>query len=170
MNTALLSVIAAVALFAVASLFEDDARWQPGPVDMPRINPRPESGIRGPVRTMNAAENCAQAESDLLGKVERSQYCEADDDCTIFDYGYPIQCLTSVAKGEIGALRRRFSAYQAMCEFRVYYDCPSGDAERRAVCRGNRCEVRIVTLDGLREETLDHLGIRPEAAAAPPGS
>jgi len=168
MHTALLSVIAALLLFAIASMFDDGARWQPEPVAIPEMNPQRDSGLRGPVRTMSAAENCARAEAGLKQSVGGAQRCESDDDCTTFDFGYPIQCLTSVAKAEISALRLEFRQYQANCEFRVYYDCPSGDTERRAVCKTNRCEVELVTLDGLKEETLDHLGIRPRDAASPP--
>ena len=158
-NITLISVIVAVILFAIASIFEDDAHWEVAESEAPEMNPQRASSIRGPVRTMSAAENCERTEGTLRRRVERARYCESDDDCTIFDYGYPIQCLTSVAKPEITALRLQYRQYEASCEFRVYYDCPSGDRARQAVCRQNHCEVELATLDGLKEETLDHLGI-----------
>lgn len=91
--------------------------------------------------------------------VSDSQHCVTDDDCTLFDYGYPIQCLTSVAKSEITALRLEYRNYERSCAYRVYYDCPSGESERQAVCRNQLCEVEIVTIDGLKDETLEYLGI-----------
>ena len=95
--------------------------------------------------------------------VEESRSCLRDEDCTIFDYGYPIQCLTSVAKSEITALRLEYRDYEKDCEHRVYYDCPSEPLEREPVCRNGRCEVELRTLDEyLRDETLQHLGIEEQ--------
>jgi len=159
LKTTLVSVVVAVVLFSIASMFEDDARWQLTWNETPVMNPERASGIRGPVQTMSAAENCERSENELGRSIERSRFCATDSECTIFDYGYPIQCLTSVAKSEITALRLEYKQYEANCDFRVYYDCPTEGVERNAVCRGNRCEVELATLDGLTEETLDHLGI-----------
>jgi hypothetical protein len=92
--------------------------------------------------------------------VQEAQYCTTDDDCTLFDYGYPIQCLTSVAKSENTSLRLEYRNYEQSCAYRVYYDCPSGDMERQAVCNDNRCEVDLVSIDPLKDETLQHLGIK----------
>ena len=159
-GTLSISIVAAVILWAVASMFEDDSRWtELAPGDTPdlTIDSRPADT---PVRTNTSAASCEQAESAMLQKVDESRYCTVDDDCTLFDYGYPIQCLTSVTKNEITALRREYDNYHASCQYRVYYDCPSGEAERVAVCRSNRCEVELVTPDLLQDETLKHLGIQ----------
>lgn len=158
--TVLLSVALAVALWFAATWFEDDARWLPEdpiePVDMSLEAPRRDT----PLRVNTDALSCQQAEEDLVSDVDASQYCSTDDDCTLFDFGYPIQCMTSVSKAEISALRLAYRNYEQSCSYRVYYDCPSGAMERQAVCRNNRCEVELLTLDPLKDETLQHLGIK----------
>jgi len=159
LSTATISIVLAVALFAVASMFEGESRRESTPGRMPEMNPVRDSRLRGPVRTIDDSAGCERTENELQSNVEQSRYCNTDDDCTIFDFGYPIQCLTSVAKSDVTALRLAYRQYEASCKFRVYYDCPSGESERRAVCRSNRCEVELMTLDGLKEATLEHLGI-----------
>ena len=155
----IISVGLAVALWLVATWFEDDSRWlpeePPGSVDLALQVPREDT----PLRVNTDALSCQQVESSLINKVEESRYCSTDDDCTLFDYGYPIQCMTSVAKTEITALRREYRDYEQGCAYRVYYDCPSGPMERQAVCRNNRCAVDLVDNDPLKDATLRHLGI-----------
>ena len=150
----------AVVIWLAATWFEDDARWMP-PEPPPTIDttlstPRMDSELR----TNTDALSCQQTEETLVEKVEEARYCTTDDDCTLFDYGYPIQCLTSVAKTEISALRLEYRNYEQSCAYRVYYDCPSGDMKREAVCRNNRCDVDLVSNDPLEAETLRHLGIK----------
>lgn len=118
-----------------------------------------ERRLDTPVRANTSTASCEQAEATMLAKVEESRFCVTDSDCTLFDYGYPIQCLTSVARSEITSLRLEYQNYHDSCAYRVYYDCPSGEAEREAVCRDNRCEVELVTIDALKDETLEYLGI-----------
>lgn len=157
--TALFSVLAALVLWWVANLFEDDSRWMEladrSAPELPTQQRRTDSTVK--IHTSVAS--CEQAEETLRQRVGNAQYCASDDDCTLFDYGYPIQCLTSVAKSEITALRLEYRNYEQSCAYRVYYDCPSGPAEREAVCRENRCEVDLVTIDLLKDETLQYLGI-----------
>lgn len=160
LTTAGISVVLAVALFLVASLFEDESRWLPdapaaAPASLP-VSPRPDS----PLRTSDIAGRCESAETQLVDRVDAAQSCSADDECTLFDYGYPIQCLTSVSKLHITALRLEYRQYERNCPFRVYYDCPTGTMERVAVCRKNRCAVELVTTEILQDETLNHLGIK----------
>lgn len=158
--TGLISVLAAVALWSVANLFEDDARWTGlAEKEIPEIENqqrRPDT----PVRPNTSPANCVQAEEDMRQAVNNAQYCSTDDECTLFDYGYPIQCLTSVAKSHITALRLEYRNYENSCAYRVYYDCPSGDSRRTAVCQDNRCEVEILTIDDLQDETLEYLRIQ----------
>lgn len=158
--TLLLSVALAVVLWFVATWFEDDARWLPEassqPTDLALETPRPDS----PLRVNTDAMSCQQVEEELVLDVAASQYCSTDDDCTLFDYGYPVQCMTSVSKQEITALRMAYRDYEQSCAYRVYYDCPSGNMERQAVCRDRRCEVELVTIDPLKDATLQHLGIK----------
>ena len=158
--TILLSVILAVALWFGASWFEDDSRWLPAepiaPVDMSLQSSRVDT----PLRVNTDALSCQQVEANLIDDVDAAQYCVADDDCTLLDYGYPIQCMTSVSKTEITSLRMAYRNYELSCAYRVYYDCPSGAMERQAVCRNNRCEVELQSLDPLKDETLQHLGIK----------
>jgi len=157
--TASVSVIAAVLLWSVATWFEDDARWTAltnvTAPDLAVEQRRPDT----PVRVNTGTASCEQSETAMRQQVLNAQYCQEDDDCTLFDYGYPIECLTSVAKEEITALRREYLKYEQSCAYRVYYDCPSEPAERAAVCRNNRCAVELKTIDQLRDETLEYLGI-----------
>ncbi len=158
--TVLISVVAAVVLWLGATWLEDDARWLPPEVknqfDSTVETPRPDT----PVRADTDVLSCSQSEATLQAKVDSAQYCATDDDCTLFDYGYPIQCLTSVSKSEITALRMEYRNYENSCAYRVYYDCPSGEMERQAVCRNNRCEVELTSNDPLQDMTLQHLGIK----------
>jgi hypothetical protein len=103
--------------------------------------------------------SCQDTENRLRNSVETARHCTTDDDCTLFDFGYPIDCMTAVAKSEITKLRFGYRKYEEACEYRVYFDCPAEPMQRRAVCRGNRCEVALVRNDGLEEKTLDYLGI-----------
>lgn len=160
-STTTLSFVIAVVLFVAASLIEGD-REPPVPPDA-ETTPQMHTGTRpdSPVRDELAQRDCQAAERQLLERLEVSQSCSVDADCTIFDYGYPIQCLTSVAQSEVSALRLEYRNYEENCSFRVYYDCPSEPLERQAVCRNNRCTVELRTLDLLKERTFEHLGIEP---------
>ena len=157
--TALISISLAIALWLIATLFEDESRWLPVEQgvqpDLTMAQPRADT----PVQANESTANCEQAEDALREKVASAQYCSTDDDCTVADYGYPIECLTSVAKSEISSLRLEYRNYERNCASRVYYDCPSGTAERQAVCRNNHCEVDLVTTDLLQDKTLEYLGI-----------
>ena len=155
-----ISAAAAVVLWLVATWFEDDARWLPDVAESSPAFAVPAPRVDTPLRTNTDALSCQQTEEALVERVAESQYCSTDDDCTLFDYGYPIQCLTSVSKTEITSLRLAYRRYEDNCAYRVYYDCPSGDMERQAVCRNNRCEVELVSIDPLESETLQHLGIK----------
>jgi hypothetical protein len=154
-----ISVIAAILLWAIATWLEDDSRWtglaEKVTPDMSMEQPRPDT----PVRANTSIASCEVAEESMRRTVNDAQYCSNDTDCTLFDYGYPIECMTSVAKSEITALRLEYRVYEESCAYRVYYDCPSGDTQREAVCRNNRCEVELVTIDALKDQTLEYLGI-----------
>ncbi len=157
----LISLAAAIGLWLVASWLEGDS-WSPDaalptPGEFAGAGVRPDSSIR----TDAQGSACSVVEDTLREKVAASQYCTTDDDCTLFDYGYPIECLTSVAKSEITALRYAYRDYEESCAYRVYYDCPTGQMERQAVCRSNRCAVELQSTGILEEETLEYLGIDP---------
>jgi hypothetical protein len=157
--TAIISVTLAVALWLVATWLEDESRWpvpEPAPATgISEVQVRPDSAVQ----VSTDAADCDQAEAALRAKVDDAQYCSTNDDCTLFDYGYPIECLTSVAKNEISALRAEYSNYERSCQYRVYYDCPTGHMERRAVCRSNRCTVELRSTEVLEDRTLDYLGL-----------
>lgn len=155
-----ISFFAATILWLIATLFEDDSRWQlsnsgPG-VATDLSSTRSDT----PVRTATDVLSCQQSEALLQTSVDGARYCSTDDDCTLFDYGYPIQCMTSVSKSEITALRLQYRRYEQSCAYRVYYDCPSGDMDRVPVCRNSRCEVELETIQPLQDETLQHLGLK----------
>ena len=103
--------------------------------------------------------SCAESENSLRDRVQAATYCYSDSDCTLFDFGYPIDCMTSVAKTEITALRLEYRKYEESCDFRVYFDCPAEPMRRRAVCQENRCAVSLQSDDILEEETLEYLGL-----------
>jgi hypothetical protein len=157
--TALMSITAAVGLWLVATWLEGDSPWLLPEPDtgsgMASAGVRPDT----PVQNNPDVAACDQAEDALREKLGASQYCSSNDDCTLFDYGYPIQCMTSVAKSEITALRLEYRNYERSCPYRVYYDCPTGHMERQAVCRSNRCTVELQSNEILEEATLDYLGI-----------
>jgi hypothetical protein len=157
--TALISIVIAVVLWLIATWLERDSTWLKSlpdtAVEIPVAAVRPDS----PLQTEAAVTGCEQVEDALRRKVSAAQSCTSDEDCTLFDYGYPIQCLTSVAKAQITALRLAYRNYEQSCPYRVYYDCPTGRMQRQAVCRSNRCAVELQSNEILEEETLDYLGI-----------
>jgi hypothetical protein len=159
--TALISIVVAVGLWLIATWLESDSDWlkaQPETAsEISDATVRPDS----PVQTNAVETSCDQVEDALRQQVSASQSCSNDDDCTLFDYGYPIECLTSVAKAEITTLRLAYRNYQRSCAYRVYYDCPTGRMQRQAVCRSNRCTVELQSNEILEEQTLDYLGINP---------
>jgi len=159
--TAIISVIVAVALWLVATWLEGDSQWlapTPGPAtEISTVQVRADT----PVQSIADSASCEQAENTLRAEVDDAQSCSTDDDCTLFDYGYPIECLTSVAKSEITALRLEYRNYEQSCAYRVYYDCPTGHLVRQAVCRSNRCTVELRSTEVLEEKTLDYLGLDP---------
>tara|TARA_R110002111_G_scaffold220722_1_gene283142 strand:+ start:149 stop:679 length:531 start_codon:yes stop_codon:yes gene_type:complete len=159
LSTMVISVLAAVGLWLLATLLEGDSRWLEPSQSVDGMASFGRQADDSPLRSGAAALRCQESERQMQQLVEQSRMCQSDSDCTIFDYGYPIQCLTSVASSEITALRLEYRDYESQCEFRVYYDCPAEPLERHPVCRNNRCEVELRTLDYLRDETLQHLGI-----------
>ena len=160
--TAIISVVVAIALWLVATWLESDSPWldtdPASATGIGNVEVRPDT----PVQVIPDAADCEQAENVLRARVYDAQFCLSDDDCTLFDYGYPIECLTSVAKSEITALRLEYRNYEQSCAYRVYYDCPTGDMERQAVCRSNRCAVDLKSTDILEGKTLDYLGLDPK--------
>ncbi len=158
-TTAIISVVIAVALWLVATWLEEESRWQ---LAEPSRGPGMNQGQVRPdteVRVIPGTADCDRAEAALRVRIEDARYCSTDDDCTLFDYGYPIQCLTSVAKIEISSLRADFNNYEQSCQHRVFYDCPTGRMQRHAVCRSNICTVELQSNEALKDETLDYLGL-----------
>ena len=160
-STTSLSMVVAVVLFVVASWI-DSKRPAPEPPEE-STTPQLINEVRrdSAVRDESVTRDCRVAERQLFDTLDASQSCSVDADCALFDYGYPIQCLTSVARSEISALRVEYKNYEAACTYRVYYDCPTAPNERKPVCRQNRCTVELRTLDMLKDQTLEHLGIEP---------
>lgn len=104
------------------------------------------------------ALSCEETEGAMRDRVESAKQCTRDDDCTLFDFGYPMTCMTSVAKSEITALRLEYRRYEEGCDYRVYFDCPDEPMQRRVVCKENQCTVSLQTMDDLEETTRDYLG------------
>jgi hypothetical protein len=163
LSTALLSATVAVALWYLATMLEGNRPWAITQTTVEPPSPFGRQAGDTPVLGGGAALDCQQSERKLQTLVESARYCVSDDDCTIFDYGYPIQCLTSVANASITALRLEYREYEQSCRYRVYYDCPSEPLERHAVCRSKRCEVELRAFDYLKDETLQHIGADQEA-------
>ena len=156
-TTAIAWILGIVLLWLMLSIDGENSRWLDiGAVETPAAavaEPTlpPVTGLQAP--------SCEETENSLRERVETARYCATDADCTLFDYGYPIECMTSVAKSEITDLRHAYRKYEESCDFRVYFDCPAEPMERRAVCRESRCSVSLETTDILENETLDYLGI-----------
>lgn len=157
--TAVISLTLAIGLWLIATWLEGDSQWlafdSVSDTGVSTVEVRPDT----PIQVSSDIADCEQAEDALRARVDEARYCSTDDDCTLFDYGYPIECLTSVAKNDITALRLEYRVYEQSCPYRVYYDCPTGDMERQAVCRSNRCAVELKSTEVLEERTLDYLGI-----------
>jgi hypothetical protein len=103
------------------------------------------------------AMSCPASEERLKLVIQDSRSCNVDDDCTLFDYGYPLDCMTSVAKEQVPRLREEYRRYGEACEHRVFYDCPTEPYERLALCRNNQCIVELDKRDDLEDATLDQL-------------
>ena len=137
----IVSIVIAVILWSVATMLENRL-GAPQP-DQPAAAPptgEPEPAPAQLKRPGNARA-CATIEEDLKLVIEDSRSCAVDDDCTLFDYGYPLDCMSSVAKPQIPVLREEYRKYDEACEFRVFYDCPTEPFVRLPVCRNNRCVV-----------------------------
>ena len=159
--TAALATLLAIGLWILATWLEDEARWQSlenPPADSQTPVPTTPA-IDTPVQTLDA--DCETVEQELMSSIDAARSCETNTDCVVFDYGYPIDCMTSVSRSQISWLREEYRRYHESCEYRVYFDCPTGDARRRPVCRNQQCEIELVTVDELTDDTLDYLGIDP---------
>jgi len=157
-HTAAMASIAAVFLLVIMiNLVHDDPSWLPfesgGAPASPAARPSAATAIDLPPL------NCEETEDALRDRISTARYCATDSDCTIFDFGYPIDCMTSVAKSEITALRLEYRRYEQSCDYRVYFDCPVAPMERRAVCKENRCSVSLRAIEMLEQETLEYLGL-----------
>lgn len=141
-NVLRLSVAVAVGLWLVATLGEMMLRSPPPPE-----RPSGEAAAPGTEPRQGASPalpaSCPAVEDNLEALVGESRDCRTDDDCTLFDYGYPIDCMTSVAKSAVPALRRAYRQYDESCEHRLFFDCPTEPFVRVAVCRSSRCTVEL---------------------------
>ena len=159
LTVTLISIAAAFVLWYIAYSLENDSRWLPETTQSEEAPDWLRPAVDTPLQTDEKAQGCARTEEELRASVEAARSCMTDNDCTLFDYGYPIQCLTSVSRLQITALRLAYRNYEQQCDFRVYYDCPTGEMERRPVCVDNQCAVDLSGNEILTEETLDYLGI-----------
>lgn len=150
-------LLAIFLLWFMIKIDSDDLTWlqigvsEPAvaPVTEPLVSPEPSPSLLP----------CDATENALRDRIETARYCTTDSDCTLFDFGYPIDCMTSVAKSEITMLRGEFRSYEESCDYRVYFDCPAEPMQRRAVCQENRCSVSLQTIDNLENKTLEYLGL-----------
>jgi len=156
-STTTLSVLIAIVLFALATWIEGEPppalRREPAKTPQMIREVREETGLRDD----STLQSCRDAEASLLATVEAAQSCSVDEDCTILDYGYPIQCLTSIAQSAVSTVRIEYRNYEQACEFRVYYDCPSEPLRRVPVCRNSRCAVELSRNEILEELTREFL-------------
>lgn len=138
-----LSVIAAVVLWLVATL--TDMMLRPPPPPAPQPAPEKAGSPFEPPQGAAPAlpASCPAVEENVQALVAESRGCQTDDNCTLFDYGYPIDCMTSVAKSAVPGLRIAFRQYDESCEHRLFYDCPTEPFVRVPVCRENRCTVEL---------------------------
>ena len=152
------SVAVAVVLWLLATLLENRlqvANPFPPPAIEPVEDEREDDFPAGDVAS--SAMSCEASEERLKLVIDGARSCEVDDDCTLFDYGYPLDCMTSVAKSEIPLLREEYRKYDESCEFRVFYDCPTDPYVRLALCRNSRCVVELDRRDDLQDSTLEQM-------------
>ena len=157
LTTTIAWLLAMLLLWLMIMIDSDDLSWLQIGSGEPPAAPVATSPM-DPVPT-EPALSCEKTENSLRDLIDTARDCTTDSDCTLFDFGYPIDCMTSVAKLEITALRLEYRKYEQSCDFRVFYDCPAEPMVRRAVCMENRCSVSLQTIDNLEDETLEYLGL-----------
>lgn len=135
-----LSAALAVGLWLVATLGDLVLRAPPPPP--PPASSVPPTASRAPVPPVVPA-SCADVEDNLELLVGESRACATDEDCTLFDYGYPIDCMMSVAKSAVPGLRTAYRQYDESCEHRLFYDCPTEPFVRVPLCSNNHCVVEL---------------------------
>jgi hypothetical protein len=131
----------------------------------PDAQPPPDSAAEqdvedGPPDGGTVSMSCTESEERLKDVIAGARSCNTDDDCTLFDYGYPLDCMSSVAKSQIPLLRDEYRQYDEACDFRVFYDCPTEPYVRLALCRHNRCVVELDRSDDLEDSTLNQINRR----------
>ena len=157
LTTAFAWLLAILLLWFMIMTDNDDLSWlQIGTGEPPAASVAESPEAPAPI---SVTLSCEETENSLRGRIDAARYCTTNSDCTLFDFGYPIDCMTSVAKAEITALRVEYRRYEQSCDFRVHFDCPAEPMVRRAVCQENRCSVSLQTVDTLEDETLEYLGL-----------
>lgn len=150
-NVLKLSAVIAVGLWLVATIGE--MILNPPPPPAPAAPERPAAPTRDAAPALPAS--CPAVEDNVETLVAESRECETDDDCTLFDFGYPIDCMTSVAKSAIPGLRAAYKQYDESCEHRLFFDCPTEPFVRVPVCRSKRCTVELFGKDGPEGRSLE---------------
>ena len=153
----LLSAMIAVVLWIMATAVDVHLRQKDVAQDE-ISDPVDEPQPAGSEADAEMAMSCQETEARLEETVDDARFCTTDEDCTLFDYGYPIDCMTSVAKAQVPLLRQEYKRYDETCEHRVFFDCPTEPYVRLALCRNNRCVVELATNEALENATLDHIG------------
>jgi len=151
-NILRLSAVVALGLWLLATLGEMMLR-PPPPPPVPAVPQESVEQRRDAAPAVPAS--CPAVEDNLEALVAESRDCETDDDCTLFDYGYPIDCMTSVAKSAIPGLRTAYRQYDESCEHRLFYDCPTEPFVRVPVCRDQRCRVELFGSDSPEGRSLE---------------
>jgi hypothetical protein len=138
-------------------------RPPPPPLPPPAAGGQATDRVPDPAPPVPAS--CPAVEDNLETLVNESRTCETDDDCTLFDYGYPIDCMTSVAKSAIPGLRTAYRQYDDSCEHRLFFDCPTEPFVRVPVCRNQRCTVELFGNGSIEGRSLKrHQGMPPRNA------
>ena len=151
------SVAVAVVLWFLATAIEDRLRVS-DPSPSPHVESLDDEREDFPAGDVASDPMSCEASEDRLKLViDGARSCKVDDDCTLFDYGYPLDCMTSIAKSEIPLLREEYRKYDESCEFRVFYDCPTDPYVRLALCRNSRCIVELDRRDDLQDSTLEQM-------------
>jgi hypothetical protein len=164
-TTSLLTISAAIAvvLWLLATLLQlslQPARRMPVTAPEPVPETREVPAEQAAARVMerrSSHEVCSAIEVELRSVIGETRQCTTNDECTLFDYGYPIDCMTSVAKSGIVPLREAYRKYDESCEHRVFYDCPTEPFVRLPVCQSGRCEVELLDPRSLQDETVEEI-------------
>ncbi len=81
---------------------------------------------------------CDAREAQIRERIESANYCSADEDCAIADFGCPFGCGSYVNnKSDTAAIHAQISAYNEACGGPCVYRCPA--LRYKPACVQSKC-------------------------------